>query len=341
MEGRAERRRMAVTFLGARLVIAAFLVLAMPFASMAQPAKKVVRVGVLSDESPSVSSELLSDLTVSKALRELGWAEGENVTFERRYSAGKIDALPALAAELVRLQVDVILAIGTPAAGAAKNATVAIPIVFTRAGDPVGFGLAQSLARPGGNVTGVTILTVALGAKRLDLLREAIPGISRVGVLWDPSFPPGAPELKDMRDAARSLRLDILSAEVRRPEEIEDAVMALKRQHAAALIVVVTRILTQHRQRLAEIATKARLPMMSYRREIVEAGGLMSYGPNYHDMDRRAAIYVDKILKGAKPGDLPIEQPTRVELTVNLKTARALGLIVPSSLLLRADQVVE
>jgi putative ABC transport system substrate-binding protein len=284
---------MAVIFAGARFAIAALLVLAAPFTGVAQPAKKVVRVGVLSDESPSLSSELLSDLTVSKALRDLGWAEGKNVTFERRYSEGKIEALPALAAELVRVQVDVLLAIGTPAARAAKNATVTIPIVFTRAGDPVGLGLAQSLARPGGNVTGVTILTVTLGAKRLDLLRQAIPEIARVGVLWDPSFPPGAPELKDIQDAARSLRLDILPAEVRRPEEIEDAVMALKRQHAGALILVVTRVLTQYRQRLAEIATKARLPTMSYRREQVEAGILMSYGPNYSDMDRRAAMYVD------------------------------------------------
>jgi putative ABC transport system substrate-binding protein len=218
---------------------------------------------------------------------------------------------------------------------------VTIPIVFTRAGDPVGLGLAQSLARPGGNVTGVTILTVTLGAKRLDLLRQAIPEIARVGVLWDPTFPPGAPELKDIQDAARSLRLDILPAEVRRPEEIEDAVMALKRQHAGALILVVTRVLTQYRQRLAEIAAKARLPTMSYRREFVEAGALMSYGPNYPDMDRRAAIYVDKILKGAKPGDLPIEQPTKFDLAINLKAAKALGLTIPPSLLLRADSVIE
>jgi putative ABC transport system substrate-binding protein len=165
--------------------------------------------------------------------------------------------------------------------------------------------------------------------------------MARVGVLWDPSFLPGAPELRDIQDAARSLRLDILPAGVRRPEEIEDAIMALKRQRAGALILVVTRVFTEHRQHLAEIATKARLPVMSYRRELVEAGALMSYGPNYPDMDRRAAIYVDKILKGAKPGDLPIEQPTTFDLAINLKTAKALGLTIPPSLLLRADSVIE
>ncbi len=326
---------------GAGLAIAALLVLTAPLYGEAQLAKKIARVGVLSDESPSLSSELLSDPTISKALRDLGWVEGENVTFQRRYSAGKNETLPGLAAELVRLQVDVIVAIGTPAALAAKNATSTIPIVFTRAGDPVGFGLAQSLARPGGNVTGVTILTVALGAKRLDLLREAVPGVARVGVLWDPSFPPAAPELKDMQDAARSLRLEIRPVGVQRPEDFEGAVMALTRQRVGALIVVGGRIFSLHRHRLAEIETKARLPMMSARSEIVDAGGLMSYGPNYSHMDGRAAIYVDKVLKGAKPAEFPIEQPTRFELAINLRTARALGLTIPPTLLLRASHVIE
>jgi putative ABC transport system substrate-binding protein len=325
------------TFLG---VIAGGL-LAAPLAVEAQPAGKMARVGLLSDESPSLSSELLSSETFSRALHDLGWGEGQQVTFERRYSAGKNEILPDLAAELVHLKVDVLVAIGTPAARAARYATETIPIVFARVGDPVGSWLVQSFARPGGNVTGVSIVTVDLGPKRLELLRAAIPGVAQVGVLWDPSFPPAAPELKEIESAARSLRVELRSVGVQRPEEFEGALLAMTSHHAAALIVVSGRIFTQHRQRLAELTTKARLPMMSYRREVAEAGGLMSYGPNYPDMDRRAATYVDKILRGAKPNDLPVEQPTKVEFVINLKTAKALGLTIPPSLLQRADQVIE
>jgi putative ABC transport system substrate-binding protein len=201
--------------------------------------------------------------------------------------------------------------------------------------------LPELFARPGGNVTGVSIVTVDLGPKRLELLRAAIPGVAQVGVLWDPSFPPAAPELKEIESAARSLRVELRSVGVQRPEEFEGALLAMTSHHAAALIVVAGRIFTQHRQRLAELTTKARLPMMSYRREVAEAGGLMSYGPNYPDMDRRAATYVDKILKGAKPNDLPVEQPAKVEFVINLKTAKVLGLTIPPSLLQRADQVIE
>jgi ABC-type uncharacterized transport system substrate-binding protein len=342
----ADRGRMVVRLTVPRVAAAmALLFLAAPFAGDAQPVGKAARVGLLSDESPALAaaartSELLSSETILKALRDLGWGEGQNVTFERRYSEGKNEILPGLAAELVRAKVDLIVAIGTPAARAAKSATATIPIVFARVGDPVGLGLIQSFARPGGNVTGVSILTVDLGAKRLELLREAVPRVARAGILWDPSFPPAAPELKGIEGAARSLRLEIQPLGVQRPEEFEGAFLAMARQHAGALIVVAGRIFTQHRQRLAELAIRARLPMMSYRREIVEAGGLLSYGPNYPDMDRLAATYVDKILKGAKTGDLPVEQPTKFELVLNLKTAESLGLTIPPSLLLRADHVI-
>jgi putative ABC transport system substrate-binding protein len=318
-----------------------FGLLAAPLAAEAQQARKMARVALLSDESPSLSSELLSSETLLKALRDLGWVEGENVTFKRRYSAGKNEILPGLAAELVHVKVDVIVAIGTPAARAAKNATETIPIVFARVGDPVGSGLVRSFARPGGNVTGVSIVTVDLGPKRLELLRETISGVAQVGVLWDPSFPPAVAELKEIEGAARSLRVVIWPLGVQRPDEFEGALLAMTTHHAAALIVVSGRVFTQHRHRLAELTTKARLPMMSYRREVAEAGGLMSYGPNYPDMDRRAATYVDKILKGAKPNDLPVEQPAKVEFVINLKTAKALGLTIPPSLLQRADQVIE
>ncbi len=314
-------------------------ILGAPLAGEAQQRGHVPRVGLLSDESASDSSAPLSFGALSNALRDLGWVDGRNFTFERRYSEGKDERLPDLAAELVRLKPDVIVTFGTPATRAAKNATETIPIVFARVGDPVGFGLVASLARPGGNLTGVSILTVELGAKRLELLREAIPRIRRVGALWDPSFPPAAPELRMIEDAARSLGVKILPVGVRGPEEFEGALLAMTRQHAGALLVVPG--FYEHRGRIADLSVKARLPMMSNRREWVEAGGLISYGPNQSDLYRRAATYADKILKGARPAELPVEQPTKFELVINMKTAKALGLTISQSLLLRADEVIE
>ena len=318
--------------------------LAVLLAAAAQPAGKVARVGLLSDESPSLSTGSSSETTaetLSKALRDLGWVEGQNLTFERRHASGKNEILPGLAAELVRLKVDMIVAIGTPAARAAKNATETIPIVFARVAEPVGFGLVQSLARPGGNVTGVSIVNIDLSAKRLELLREAIPGLVRVGALWDPSFPTAAAELQEIEGAARSLGIEMQPVGVQGPEEFEGALVAMTRQRAGALIVVGGRLFIEHRHRLAALATTARLPMMLYRRETVEAGGLMSYGTNFRDMYRRAAIYVDKILKGAKPADLPVEQPMKFELVLNRKTAQALGITFPPTLLILADEVIQ
>jgi putative ABC transport system substrate-binding protein len=318
--------------------------LAVPLAAAAQPAGKVARVGVLSDETPSFSTGSASETTfetLSKALRDLEWVEGQTLTFEHRHAAGTYDLLPGLAAELVRLQVDTIVAIGTLAAQAAKNATETIPIVFARVSDPVGFGLVRSIARPGGNVTGVSIVNIDLAAKRLELLREAIPGLARVGALWDPSVPPAAFELKEIKGAARSLGMEMQPVGVQGPEEFEGALVAMTQQRVGALFVVSSRLFTEHRQRLAELATTARLPMMAYRREISEAGGLMSYGPSFRDMYRRAAIYVDKILKGAQPAALPVEQPMAFELVINLKTAKALGLTIPPRLLFQADEVIK
>ena len=304
-------------------------------------AGKTPRVGLLSDESQSLMNAQVAFEALSKGLRDHGWVAGQNFTWERRFSEGKNEVLSQLAVDLVRLRLDVIVTFGTPATRAAKNATEAIPIVFARVGDPVGFGLVRSFARPGGNLTGVSILQVELGAKRLELLREAVPGVTHVGVLWDPSFPPAAPELRQIEAAARSLGVEIQPVAVQRAEEIEGALLAMKRQRAGAVFVVSSVVFGEHRERLADLAAKIRLPLMVYRRELVEAGSLLSYGANFPDMYRRAASYVDKVLKGARPADLPVEQPMNLELVINLKTAKALGLTVPRSLLLRADQVIE
>ncbi len=314
--------------------------LAAPLAACAQQPTKVPRVGYLSDESGSLGFASFEPL--AKGLRELGYLEGRTIVFEHRYADGKTEVLSGLAAELVRLKVDVIVAVGTPATRAAKNATETIPIVFTRIADPVALGLVASLARPSGNLTGVSVLTRDLAAKWLELLTEAIPGVRRVGVVWDPTFPPAALQLREIEVAARSLRVQIQPVGVQRPEEFEGALSAMTRQHVGALVVLagLTRF-TEHRKRIAELAVNSRLPMMSIRREDVEAGGLMSYGTNFSDMYRRAATYVDKILRGAKPSDLPVEQPTKFELVINLKTAKALGLTIPPTVLLRADQIIE
>jgi putative ABC transport system substrate-binding protein len=235
---------------------------------------------------------------------------------------------------------DLIVAVGTSAARAAKNATETIPIVFSRIADPVALGLVTSLARPAGNLTGVSLMAIDLDTKRLEMLAEAIPGLKRVGVLWDPTFPSARLELKEIERAAPLLNIELEPIGVQRADELEAAVRTLVERHGQALIVVPAILFTEQRKRITDIAING-LPTMSYRREHAEAGGLMSYGPNYSDMYRRAATYVDKILKGAKPSDLPVEQPTKVELVLNLKTAKALGLTLPLTLQTRADEVIE
>ena len=304
----------------------------------AQQLTKVREVAILSDESRSRAE---SFEPFAQGMRELGWVEGQSVAFERRYADLKYEILPDLAAELVRLQPDVIFAVGTPAAKAAKNATETIPIVFTRSSDPIGYGLVPSLARPGGNLTGLSILFRELQGKRLELLLIAVPGVKRVGVLWDPTFPLAGPLFEEMKGAARSLNVELVSAEVRSPDDFEPAFRTMLEERASALIVAVGIIFSEHRQRLLDLTAKARLPSMFGIREYVEAGGLMSYGPSNPETYRRAAAYVDKILKGAKPADLPVEQPTKFELVINLKTAKALGLELPYTLVGRADEVIE
>jgi putative tryptophan/tyrosine transport system substrate-binding protein len=323
----------------ARLVIALSFVLfaSSPPAQAQQPAK-VAQVGILSEETPSpgTSFELIAD-----GLRRLGWVESQNIGFDRLYAEGKPEVLAGLAAELVRTQPDVILAVGTAAARAAKNATETIPIVFARVGDPIGSGLVPSLARPGGNLMGLSIMSMEIDAKRLELLNLAVPDIKRVGVLWDPTFLPAGSEFKEIERAAQALNLELVPVEVRARDDFRSALQALLEKHAGALIVLPADIFTEHAQAFAELATNTRLPEMFYRRELAVAGGLMSFGTSFSDMYLRAAVYVDKILRGTKPAELPVEQPTKFELVINLKTAKALGLTIPPFLLGRADEVIE
>jgi putative ABC transport system substrate-binding protein len=309
-----------------------------PLSADPQQPTRVPRVGVLSDETPSPGT--IFDV-IAGGLQSLGYVEGQNITFERRYSEGNEQILPGLAAELVRLRPDVILAVGTEAARAAKNATQTIPIVFARAADPIGSGLVASLARPGGNLTGQSVLTTETDAKRLEMLNLVVPDIKRVGALWDPSFPPAGAEFKETERAAQALNLELVPEEVRSPDDFEPALQVLLEQHAGALIVVPAAIFAQHAQRVIDLTAKARLPAMFFRTSDVRAGGLMSYGPNWPDTFRRASVYVNKILKGAKPADIPVEQPSKFELVINLKTAKSLGLTIPPLLLARADEVIE
>ena len=311
---------------------------ALPRAARAQP-KDVRRVGILSDESASLAA--ITFQPFAEKLRDLGYVEGRDIAFERRYGGGDSEELASFAAELVRFRPDVIFAIGTPAAQAAKSATQTIPIVFARTGDPVGSGLAASMSRPGANLTGLSILTIETGAKRLELLAMGVPKAKRVGVVWDPGFQPAMPEFKEIEETARALNLALVTAPVRSPDDFEPVLEAIVHQRAEAVILGSSVIFLGHWQRMADLTVQARLPAIFYRREFVEAGGLMSFGTNYADMYRRAAAYVDKILKGAKPADLPVEQPARFELVINLKSAKTIGLTIPPLLLARADEVIE
>jgi putative ABC transport system substrate-binding protein len=312
--------------------------LAVPLAAEAQEAGKVYRVGFLGSSSASTYAAVIEGLR--QGLRDLGWIEGQNITMEFRWGEDKLERLPALAAGLAR-SADMIMTQGTPAAIAAKNATRTLPIVFVQVGDPVGSGLAVSLARPGSNMTGLTIAAGELGAKRLELLKEAVPKVSRVAILWNPGFLPHAKELNELKMAAQALRVDLQPVEFRGPNDFEDGFADMKKREAGGLVMMGHPMTFNHATRLAGLAAKVRLPAISLYREFAQAGGLMAYGTSVSHMYRHAATYVDKILKGAKPADLPIEQPTKFELVINLKTAKALGLTIPPSLLLRADQVIQ
>jgi putative ABC transport system substrate-binding protein len=273
-------------------------------------------------------------------LRELGWVEGHNLTIDYRWAEGRSERFAEIAAEIVRLKVNVIVTVTTPAALAAKQATSLIPIVFAAAGDPVGTGLVASLARPGGNVTGLSNLISDTGGKKLQLLREIVPDLGRLAIMANVSNPAVVLELDDAQAAARTLGLEVTISEVRRVEDIASAFDALKGR-ADALYVCADPLMYTHRIRINTLALSVRLPTMHGIREYVEAGGLMSYGANIADLFRRNAEYVDRILRGAKPSDIPVEQPTKFDLVINLTTARALGLTVPPILLARADEVIE
>jgi len=314
--------------------------LAAPLAAEAQQAGKVHRIGYLTGGLSTDRPHLIE--AFRQGLRELGWVEGQNIVIEYRYAEGRFDRLPDLAAELVRLKVDIIVAVATPASAAAKNATGTIPIVGISLGDPVGTGLIASLARPGGNVTGVSYsVGVETIGKGLELLNEIVPNVRQVAILSNPGNPLHAPAVRDVKVAARSLGVQLQLLEARGPTEFDGAFAAMAKERVGGLLVVADTMFNLHRARLVELAAKSRLPAAYGTRDAVEAGGLMSYGPSLPDLFRRGATYVDKILKGAKPADLPVEQPTKFELVINLKTAKALGLTIPPSLLGRADEVIE
>ena len=315
--------------------------LAAPLAAEAQQrAGKVSRIGYLSPLSPAADATRREGF--QQGLERLGYREGQNIAIEYRWAEGKLDRQDDLAAELVRLKIDVLLAAGgNHTVRAAKKATASIPIVMTAADDSIASGFVASLARPGGNVTGLNTQTADLAAKRLELLREVLPSIHRVAVLWNPAIPERAIDLKSTQVAARTLHVEIQSLEVRRPEDLDDKFTAMVKGRAEALVILADPVTNTNRVKIIEFATKKRLPTMFTQRLPVDAGGLVSYGTNYQALFRRAASYVDRILRGAKPADLPVEQPTKFELVINLKTAKALGLTIPPSLLLRADEVIQ
>jgi putative ABC transport system substrate-binding protein len=325
------RRREFITLVGGAAVT-------WPLAARAQQARKVPTVGFLGQSTPLGESERAA--AFAQRLRELGWVEGRTIAIEYRWAAGRNERLAEIAAEFVQLKMDVIVAGGTPPVLAAMQATSIIPIVFASAGDPVGTGLVASLARPGGNVTGLSVLAVDLAGKRLDLLREVVSGFGRLAIMGNVGNPIILNELAELQAAAGRLGLQVDRLEIQRPQDIAPALEAVKGR-ADAVYVCQDLLTVGNRMRINTLALGARLPVMHASREHIEAAGLMSYGPNFLDLYRRAGDYVDKILRGAKPGDLPVEQPTKFDLVINLTTARALGLTIPESLLARADEVIE
>lgn len=318
------------------LLLALLLSLTCAVASAwAQQANKMPVVGMFVVNPHDTLVEALR-----QGLHELGYVEGRTIRFEFRTAQGHADRLPRLAQELIQLKVDVIVVTNSPDALAVKHATSTLPILITLVGDPVGSGLVASLAHPGGNVTGNSIMTTELSAKRLQLLKETISRLTRVAVLWNPDNPTHPKMIEEIKAAAPSLSLEMSFVPVRTPEEFAAAFSAISRAHAQALYLLENPLFYQQKMTLAKLASQARLPTIYGWRGFADAGGLMSYGANYQDLMRRSAVYIDKILKGANPGDLPVEQPTKFEFVVNLKTAKALGITIPQSILLRADEVI-
>jgi ABC-type uncharacterized transport system substrate-binding protein len=317
-------------------ILIAVLVLAVAIMAEAQQPKKISRIGILfigSRNQPHLAA-------FKQGLRERGYTEGKNITFEYRYAEGKEDRLPALAAELVQLKVDVIVVTADVSAQAAQQATKTIPIVVTT-GDPVAWGLAESLAKPGSNVTGLSVLLADLSGKRVEILRETLPKLTRLATLWNPVERVGRPVFEETTVAAQALSLHLHSFEVQTPEDIEKAFVEIPKLRPNALLVILSPLVTLHSKQIVEMALKQHLPGMYPTRQFAEEGGLMAYGPLIGDLYRRAATYVDKILKGAKPADLPVEQPTKFEFVVNLKTAKQIGVTIAPNVLARADKVIK
>jgi putative ABC transport system substrate-binding protein len=326
------RRRKFVALLGG-------MVAAWPFAARAQHWGKIPRVGFMGNSTAALEANLIGPFR--EGLREHGYEEGRNVEIVFRWAEGRYERFPALIAELIAANVDVIVTAGTPAALAVKKATSTVPVVMAAVGDPVGTGIVSSLARPGGNITGLSGTAPDLEGKRLELLREVVPNLSQVAFFLNPANALHDISLRQARAAANALHIKLLPQEVRRSEDLDGAFASIVKERPGGLLILADRVFLHDRERIMKFATERRLPSVNAYRELVEAGGLMSYGPSYEDMHRRAADYVDKILRGAKPADIPIEQPTKFDLVINLTTARALGLTVPDALLARADEVIE
>jgi putative ABC transport system substrate-binding protein len=322
-----DRRRFLLTSLAG--------VLSAPDAVEAQQPGKQYRIGYL--ETGTLRPRPWE--AFRERLRDLGYIEGQTVTYEARWADGQLDRLPKLAAELVGLSVDVVVTAGSPATGAAKHATLTIPIVMATGGDPVGLGLVASLARPGGNVTGLTTLSRELSGKRLEVLREAFPRVARMGMLWHRTSTIDGLTRRETEQRAQALGIPLTAHGVDRADDFDRALSAIVADRGGAVLIATSPLFFGHRRQLADLALKHRLPTIFAFREYAEAGGLMAYGPSYTGLFQRAADYVDKILKGARPADLPVEQPTKFELVINLKTAKALGLTIPPSLLARADLI--
>jgi len=321
-----------------QFLIVAGALLAAPLAR-AQTAEKVFRIGFLGNSTAAFEASLVGPFR--EGLRDLGYVEGKNCVIETRWAEGKYERFPALVAELVAQKVDVIVTAGTPASLAVKKTAPSTPLVMVAVGDPVATNLIESLARPGGNITGVSSIAPDLEGKRLELLREVLPALSRSAVLWNPNNLFHAGSVRQTRQAAQALGLGVEFFEARTSDEVVQALAAIAKTKSQALVVLADRVFLHERKRIADVAIARRLPSVVTHQELVDSGALMSFGPNYPEMHRRAATYVDKILKGARPSELPVEQPTKFELVLNLRTARTLGLKLPQSVLLRADRVIE
>jgi putative tryptophan/tyrosine transport system substrate-binding protein len=320
------------------LTLLAVVLLACGEIAEAQQQAKIPRLGYLLALSTEQSSDLVA---FRKGLAALGYVEGKNIAIEYRQAEGKVDRLPALAAELVERKVDIIVALNPPSAWAAKNATKTIPIVMRSTDDPVASGLVDSLAHPGGNITGLTSISTELIGKRLEILKEAVPRISLVAVLRNPTATDAALKWQEVETASRTLKLNIYAMEVTAPRDFEIAFRAAVKQRAQSIFVLRNPLIVNNRKTIAELALKHRLPAIYDDHEFVDSGGLMSYGTDLADLHRRAAVYVDKILKGTKPADLPVEQPIKFEFVVNLKAAKAIGLVIPQWTLMKADRVIK